>query len=73
MAHTILVAFAVNAATREQAQQVLMSRLPNPESDGHATIDCWWIAENDRIDGSDNDSAIFVPFFPKTPLQKEGE
>jgi hypothetical protein len=38
-----------------------MDRLPNPESDGHETIDCWWIAEDDRIDGSDNDSAVFVP------------
>jgi hypothetical protein len=61
MAHTILVAFAVNGTTREEAEQTLMGRLPNPESDCHETIDCWWIAEDDRIDGSDNDSAVFVP------------
>jgi hypothetical protein len=22
----------------------------------------WWVAEDDRTDGSDNDSAVFVPF-----------
>jgi hypothetical protein len=66
MAHTILVAFAVNAETREEAQRILMERLPRPEGDCHKAIDCWWIAENDRIDGSDNDSATFVPYTPET-------
>jgi hypothetical protein len=28
---------------------------------GDSAIDCWWIAEDDRHDGSDNDSAIFIP------------
>lgn len=60
-AHTILVAFTVHAPTMEQAQARLMDRLPNPESDGHAVIDSWWIAEDERYDGSDNDSAVFVP------------
>ena len=23
-------------------------------------MECWWIAEDDRRDGSDNDSAVFV-------------
>lgn len=62
MTHTILVAFAVNATDRAEAQRLLMQRLPNPESDFHEVIDCWWIAEDDRIDGSDNDSAFFIPY-----------
>jgi len=60
--HTILVAFVVNAGSRELAQRLLMRRLPQCENDFHTTIDSWWIAEDDRIDGSDNDSAIFVPY-----------
>lgn len=60
-AHTILVAFTVHAPTMEQAQARLMGRLPNPEADGHEVIDSWWIAEDERYDGSDNDSAVFVP------------
>jgi len=33
-----------------------------PGIDGvDSAIDAWWIAEDDRHDGSDNDSAIFVP------------
>ena len=60
--HTILVAFTVYAPTWEQAQRLLMDRLPNPWlADGHAVIDSWWIAEDERYDGSDNDSAVFVP------------
>jgi hypothetical protein len=61
-AHTILVAFCVNASDRAQAQRLLMRRLPDPEADCHEVIDCWWIAEEDRIDGSDGDAAMFVPY-----------
>jgi hypothetical protein len=60
-AWTVLVAFAVNGESFIDAQRRLMARLPDPESDGHAIIDGWWIAEDERVDGSDNDSAIFVP------------
>lgn len=67
-AYTILVAFCVNAETRAEAQRELMLRLPDPVSDKywpsvgpHEVIDSWWIAEDDRIDGSDNNSAVFVP------------
>ena len=53
---TILVAFNVLALTREGAEKYLLRRLPIP---GGALS--WWIAEDDRHDGSDNDSAVFVP------------
>lgn len=61
MAHTILVAFAVNGETRDDAMRTLGNWLPAPWRDGHRQVDCWWIAEDDRTDGSDNDSAVFVP------------
>lgn len=63
-AHTILVAFCVTGCeSAEQAQLELMRRLPAPEwapPGCSAVIDCWWIAKDDRHDGSDNDSAVFV-------------
>ncbi len=56
--HTILVAFTVYAPDPMAAQSTLMRQLPKPGVD---SIDSWWIAEDSRIDGSDNDSAVFVP------------
>lgn len=38
---------------------LLASRLGPAHED--SLIDCWWMAEDDRQDGSDCDSAIFVP------------
>lgn len=69
--HVILVAFSVEAPTREGAETVLLNELPRPgtervinlalPSDARiATIWSWWVAEDDRRDGSDNDSAVFV-------------
>lgn len=58
--HTILVAFTVHAPTVELAQQRLMVRLPGGVPDLNH-VDSWWIAEDERYDGSDNDSAVFVP------------
>lgn len=60
-AHTILVAFTVDAPTWAQAQRLLIDRLPSPGSAGYEAIDSWWIAEDERYDRSDNDSAVFVP------------
>ena len=71
--HTILVAFTVYAPTWEQAQRLLMDRLPNPEADGPAVIDSWWIAEDERYDGSDNDSAVFVPMGKQLAWRMEVE
>ena len=60
-AHTILVAFTVYAPDWIAAQKQLMRQLPHPDHPGVDGIDCWWIAEDQREDGSDNDSAVFVP------------
>lgn len=61
--HTILVAFTVDAPDWEQANRQLMSALPHVEDlyDGPSGITSWWVAEDVRFDGSDNDSASFVP------------
>lgn len=63
--HVILVAFTIAAADRVNAHAYLeaeLSRIPlghNPHVDAH--VESWWVAEDDRQDGSDNDSAVFVP------------
>ena len=61
-ARTILVAFCVtDCESMKEAQERLMRQLPDPNHPGVDGIDCWWIAEDERYDGSDNDSAVFVP------------
>lgn len=60
----ILVAFSVIAETREQAERMLMGYMPSVGAFGsecETPIDSWWVAEDDRRDGSDNDSAVYVP------------
>lgn len=60
----ILVCFTVSAPDMEQAQKQLMPQLPNPNSPGVAGIDSWYIAMNERYDGTqpcDGASARFVP------------
>jgi hypothetical protein len=57
--HVILVAFHMSADTMQQAQIKLMPNLPVPGED--IGLEEWWIAEDERYDGSDNDSAVFVP------------
>ena len=44
----VAVEFFVNATTYTEATRLLVERLPNPEADGHAVIDSWYVA-----DGSD--------------------
>jgi hypothetical protein len=56
--HTILVAFTVKADSREQAEQQLHGMLPRPWT--NISLTSWWVAEDDRRDGSDCDSAVFV-------------
>lgn len=62
--HTFLVAIEVEAdddLTRADAERYLHGRLPDRGGITPLTVASWWIAEDDRLDGSDNDSAIFVP------------
>ena len=63
---TFLVAITVEgpAITRAQAEVYLHGVLPRPGVGPRsgARVQEWWIAEDDRRDGSDNDSAVFVPF-----------
>lgn len=61
--HTVLVAFTVDAATRQAAQHHLLEQLADADLVTYGTtagITSWWEAEDDRADGSDNDSAVFV-------------
>lgn len=64
-AHAILVAFTVHADDMEQAQKQLMSQLPNcKDNPGVAGIDSWYIAMDERHDGTtpaDGWSAKFQP------------
>lgn len=55
--HTILVAFVVEDVDREAAERHLHELLP--EVDGENGLDCWWVAEDERYDRSDCDSAVF--------------
>lgn len=71
--HTILVAFTVYAPDWTAAQLQLMRQLPSPNHPGVDGIDSWWIAEDSRMDGSDNDSAVFVPMGRQVFWQQEVE
>ena len=59
--HVILVAFQVEGDTRKDAHEQLFDYLPNhPSPKTTPGLECWWVAEDDRLDNSDNDSAVFV-------------
>lgn len=68
--HVLLMAFHVTAEdsdprpfTNQRAQENLLPFLTRPGQylrDAGVQLDSWWVAEDDRIDGSDNDSAVFV-------------
>ena len=58
-AHTVLVAVSVFADTPAEAERKVMGLLPYPVADENS-LDCWWIADDNRTDGSDCDSAVFV-------------
>lgn len=56
--HVILVAFVVHGDSREQAEALMTERLDGVIDDD--TVNSWWVAEDDRKDRSDCDSAVFV-------------
>lgn len=58
--HTVLVAFSVYGDNHKDATEVLASELAYVNLVDDAPVTEWWIAEDDRSDGSDNDSAVFV-------------
>lgn len=68
MEHVILVAVVVDHdGSREEAELWLHERLNEPafRMQTHAVtggpyVDSWWIAEDERHDRSDLDSAVFV-------------
>lgn len=68
MTHVILVAFEVEGTDWHDAQMNLIDTLPKPSATH--SVECWWIAEDERYDGSDCDSAVFVPMGMQKPTTK---
>ena len=62
--HTILVAFTVQGSNRDEAHRRLQAALISADTinptKSYNGITSWWVAEDDREDRSDNDSAVFV-------------
>lgn len=56
---TFLVAMV--ATDEDTLTRALVGAQLTDEASVGGYVDCWWIAEDDRHDRSDNDSAIFVP------------
>lgn len=56
--HVVLVAFTVLASSFEQANYQMVDWLPKPDQ---RIVESWWVAEDTRFDGSDCESAVFVP------------
>jgi len=56
--HVVLVAVTVRASGRRAAQGQVRETLDAARHAGQ--VDSWWVAEDDRQDGSDTDSAVFV-------------
>ena len=62
--YPILLAVSVTAPDRETAEKWLHHKAPTPYGDyapDGTHVDSWWIAEDDRRDGSDCSSAVFIP------------
>lgn len=62
MEHVIIVAFGVTAESRKEAEEFLHGALPRPNETvplPAQRIEDWWVAEDERYDRSDNDSAVF--------------
>ena len=72
MEHVILVAFQMkdDGGTRADAEADLTKALQSVLTSHGGPAECWWVAEDDRHDGSDNDSAVFV--YPGTQERAAG-
>lgn len=65
--HVVLVAHVVRGDDRDEAQDRLMAALvPTLERHG-GLVDSWWIAEDDRRDRNDCDSAVFLADTDRQP------
>lgn len=59
--HVILVAMSIEAPNRHAAHLALHRLLPEAgDSTPMGEVESWWVAEDDRLDRSDCDSAVFV-------------
>lgn len=59
----VMIAFDVEGSNIEDVHNWLMDQMPEPGTHGDAgeiNFDSWWVANDDRFDGSDCDSAVFV-------------
>ena len=59
--HIFLVAIHVEGNTLAEAQGAIIDTLKPVTGYGTPIIE-WWIAEDERIDNSHNESAIFIPY-----------
>ena len=75
--HVILTAIVVGDKKnlgREHAEKFLHHQMPHPNDLGESYyIDSWWIAEDERYDGSDLGSAVFIPGDGCDPLRMTQE
>lgn len=58
--HTFLVAVTIEGNDREHAEARLQTIMPIIDEHGDGVPVEWWVAEDDRRDGSDCSSAVFV-------------
>jgi len=66
--HSEVFLVGIEVATtlsREDTERFLHSALPAPETrtpypQPYVAVESWWIAEDERYDRSDNDSAVFI-------------
>lgn len=60
----LLVAFDLRGPNAQATHEWLHENLPSPGTGGdndEINLDSWWVANDERFDGSDTDSAVFVP------------
>lgn len=60
----VLVAFDLQGPDAQTTHEWLHENLPAPGTGGandEINLDSWWVANDERFDGSDTDSAVFVP------------